>query len=103
MVYYGFIDESAELYRSLWKSSQREWDRNQKAITTILSRTDKLKVLMEIEMAKGSSVFNFLLNNDKFNYYTLSFTLMKEDEYKSTIDFLKAVWDRNQELGITNE
>ena len=93
MVYYGHLHECAEFFRSLCKASKDSWDSNVKAIVKVIMKHENTRFKLVFNKSFSSSIARYLLNNNNYNYYTLTFTLSDTNSFKSAIKFIKDLKD----------
>ena len=95
------MNQQSSSVRFVNKSSE-EWSSNQKYIFNVSLKNQGWRVFMNLDRIEDYSVFEFLLKNDRFNYYSLSFGIWDDDEWGLAMEFLSEVKDRNEETGIEN-
>jgi len=102
MKYYGYIHEWAELFKQLCKDSKQEWDKNQRAIVEVIMKHQGSRMNLDVHDTSSHKVFEYLLTNNKFNYYSISLTLERGESFKIAMKFLDEVIRRNKSLNIKN-
>ena len=78
MPYYGYANESAQLFRGLCQKSRREWDDNISGITDVIMAGDSQKLKIDFGNKFTWKSLKILLTNNNYNYFRVKVTLVRQ-------------------------
>ncbi|CAI2386945.1 unnamed protein product [Moneuplotes crassus] len=101
--YYGYLHETAQMFRTLCKASKRVWDNSQKAILNTIVVAEKLRASLHLEYKISRCDVDYLLRGDKFNYLVITCSFKDCVSYMYMVKLLKGIKERNNALGVQNK